>query len=323
MHKVRIALMSCLAALACARPQPDAPRATPPASPQGEPASMRAGREAFERQDWAGAAAAYQKALDEGFNSPLVHFRLGFALHVTGEVARALPHHIKAAHIAQPALRIDALYNIACAHALLGDPDKALASLQRAIDAGFVDKAQILNDSDLDSLRAEPEWMRLTESIGVGPRLFEQLDGLLGAWTPESPDTPGASTLEFTRHTAGASPIVCVSRKADGAGFTSLLMPDPVERRWTWTGGDGIGTLQMLSGEAGEGGLVLEGRTHCASGPGMFLRRTILLEAPERLRDRIEMSEDGEAWIEYRSSVMVRRAGPHPAAPETAPKKPE
>jgi tetratricopeptide (TPR) repeat protein/TolB-like protein len=49
------------------------------------------------------------------------------------------------------------LYNLACYHALAGDSDAALLSLQRALDQGFADYL-IATDSDLDSLRGLPEF---------------------------------------------------------------------------------------------------------------------------------------------------------------------
>jgi hypothetical protein len=54
-----------------------------------------------------------------------------------------------------------ALYNLACGHSLLGQKVEALAALERAIAAGFVDFAHIKTDTDLDPLRQEPGYARL------------------------------------------------------------------------------------------------------------------------------------------------------------------
>jgi len=53
-----------------------------------------------------------------------------------------------------------ALYNIACAYALMGEPDKAFDYLDRSIAAGFTDADHMEKDDDLKSLRGDPRWKR-------------------------------------------------------------------------------------------------------------------------------------------------------------------
>ncbi len=55
------------------------------------------------------------------------------------------------------------LYNEACSYALAGEPDKAIASLGEALDAGFRDKANFDKDTDLDSLRDRDDFKKLAE----------------------------------------------------------------------------------------------------------------------------------------------------------------
>lgn len=126
---------------------------------------VQAGHQAFGAQDFERAADEYAAALAAGADTPLIHFRYGYALHVTGRPREALPHHIKATNIEVPALRIDALYNAACACALLNRKAESLDWLSKAIDAGFKDLEQVKTDHDLDSLRNDPEFQRLLDSI--------------------------------------------------------------------------------------------------------------------------------------------------------------
>ncbi len=53
------------------------------------------------------------------------------------------------------------LYNMACAYSLLGNSDSAMTYLQRTIDAGFQDYDHLLQDSDLDPVRADARFPRL------------------------------------------------------------------------------------------------------------------------------------------------------------------
>jgi tetratricopeptide (TPR) repeat protein len=54
-------------------------------------------------------------------------------------------------------------YNEACAFALMKEPDKAIASLGDALDAGFNDLNQLDKDADLNSLRDRDDYKKLRE----------------------------------------------------------------------------------------------------------------------------------------------------------------
>ncbi len=57
------------------------------------------------------------------------------------------------------------LYNLACIHALAGDPDDALDCLEQAVAAGLTEKDWILNDGDLQSLHETPRFRTLVEGL--------------------------------------------------------------------------------------------------------------------------------------------------------------
>jgi tetratricopeptide (TPR) repeat protein len=52
-------------------------------------------------------------------------------------------------------------YNVACSHALLGQKDKAIASLERAISLGYSDLDWMARDEDLRLIRDDPRFLRL------------------------------------------------------------------------------------------------------------------------------------------------------------------
>ena len=83
---------------------------------------------------------------------PQSAFHLGYARHAQGRWAEALEAHVKAAE--SPAYRAKALYNAACAHALLGHADEAVEALTAAQAAGFLDLDLLKSDPDLESLRS-------------------------------------------------------------------------------------------------------------------------------------------------------------------------
>jgi hypothetical protein len=56
------------------------------------------------------------------------------------------------------------LYNLAIAHARLGDKRAAIDFLAKAIERGYRDIDRMLKDEDLASLRNEAGFKRLTEN---------------------------------------------------------------------------------------------------------------------------------------------------------------
>ncbi|HEV7241908.1 MAG TPA: M56 family metallopeptidase [Thermoanaerobaculia bacterium] len=57
-----------------------------------------------------------------------------------------------------------AYYNAACSYALIGDIDRSLAELDRAIDAGWDDFDHIADDSDFDPIRSDGRFRTMLES---------------------------------------------------------------------------------------------------------------------------------------------------------------
>ena len=56
-------------------------------------------------------------------------------------------------------------YNAACASARLGKPDAAYSYLFKAVDAGFLEKDQLKQDPDLETLRSGARWQAITDAI--------------------------------------------------------------------------------------------------------------------------------------------------------------
>jgi hypothetical protein len=57
------------------------------------------------------------------------------------------------------------LYNVACTYSLLGKKDEAISCIERAVDKGFGHKEWIDHDPDLNSLREDPRFKSISESI--------------------------------------------------------------------------------------------------------------------------------------------------------------
>ncbi len=293
-----------------------------PAPPSQQQADLAAGDAAFQRQDWPAAVEAYQRALASGMNHGLLHFRLGYALHVTGNPEEALEHHKNAVQLPLHALRIDALHNCACACALLGRKDEALGWLERAVDAGFVDLNQVRSDTDLDSLRADPRFIAIVAGIGKTPRLHQWMDFFIGEWTCRSAMGPGqepeeALTLTVERPLAQSQALVTTSVQSTRPGrpppaaphWTGLLYPDAAERVWKWTYA-GAGTLTVLTGERTETGMCFTGREVSPAGPGAHIRLTYTPRVDGSVLEVGETSDDGRTWRVHHEAEYAKKSVP-------------
>lgn len=85
-------------------------------------------------------------------------------------------------------------YNAACCHALGAEPDRAFASLQRAVDDGFRDGAHLANDPDLASLRTDPRWQPLVDVVTARAAEYRaKVNGeLADLYTADQADRAGA-----------------------------------------------------------------------------------------------------------------------------------
>jgi len=102
------------------------------------------------------AAAAWSAILEEDKDNGTAWFNLGYCLHVSGSLEKAIEVHRKAAEF--EGFKGIALYNLGCAYSLLGDSDNAFEALAASRNAGFDMSNNADGDSDLDSIRNDPRY---------------------------------------------------------------------------------------------------------------------------------------------------------------------
>jgi tetratricopeptide (TPR) repeat protein len=145
----------------------------------GSPDRVVADR-AWEAEDWKTAADQYEQMLRADPYNPTARFRRSYSLHEIFYEAleagsSASPITATTKQLAQVALdsydatldflelRDLAYYNIACIYARLGEADRAIEAIRKAIANG-ASISRIARDSDFESLKSDPRFARIVES---------------------------------------------------------------------------------------------------------------------------------------------------------------
>lgn len=116
--------------------------------------------------------AEIARGVAAGANAGFAYVRLGLPAMMRGDLPLAI--RLWQAGLAvepplAPELRRTILYNLACAHARLGQTEAALARLGQAIDLGFGDRAAIAADTDFASIADDARFRALLERVKVEP----------------------------------------------------------------------------------------------------------------------------------------------------------
>ncbi len=113
--------------------------------------------------DFAKAAEVLEQVVELTPEDGDAWFHLGYCLHMQGQLDKAIVAHKKAIELDGNA--ITATYNLACAYSLKNDAEKAISTLQDAIERGFRERSQVDNDSDFDNVRDNEKFQELIETI--------------------------------------------------------------------------------------------------------------------------------------------------------------
>ena len=102
-------------------------------------------------------------------------------------------------------------YNLACAHAMAGNPDAACHALDQAIELGFAQTQLLAHDSDLESLRALPRFQAIlakAKDMG-GPcdrdENYRRFDFWIGEWSVEGAGGQEVGTNTIRRASEGCA----------------------------------------------------------------------------------------------------------------------
>ena len=186
--------------------------------------------DAYAAENWAGAAAGYERLLAEDGENGRYWYRLAVSLRHLEQFGGAGDALATAARYGVPPSYVEV--ERARLHLAQGEPQLAIASIAAAVDAGYGADA-LANDTDLAALRSHSRWeaviaeaRRKSEPCNYDPR-FREFDFWVGEWEVTTADGAVAGTNRISREELGCTLIERWSGASGGTG-TSLNYFDPV-----------------------------------------------------------------------------------------------
>ena len=159
---------------------------------------------AYEAKNWERAAKLYEELSKEMTTPPpRVWLRLGAAMRSLGRYEEALAAFEKAG---QSGAGLFGEYGKAAVYVALNQPEKAFASLDKAVQQGYADPDALTSDPDLSVLRNDPRFARIIEQAKKNQRPCaytpenRQFDFWLGEWnvsTTQAAVPSGNSKIEL------------------------------------------------------------------------------------------------------------------------------
>lgn len=124
------------------------------------PSRLDAAQEHLQAGEFAEAARLFEAEIAEDPPAAFAWNQLGYCRLSLGDAAGAIEAFQASAEY--PNTRQTALYNLACAHSIVGSVEEGVGALQGAIRAGFSDYDLIESDTDLANLRDHPRFAEIT-----------------------------------------------------------------------------------------------------------------------------------------------------------------
>jgi hypothetical protein len=172
------------------------------ASKMNEP-TMDQANQLYSAKNWSAAAPAFETITRAEPANALAWLRLGVSRHKLAQYAAAVEayKHIES----DPQIGPSALYREAASLAKLNRNQEAIASLDKAVDAGLAQPGTFQQDADLASLRDEPGFKAVIEKADTIAHPcahhaeYRQFDFWIGEWdvvTTQGHNPAGTSSIQ-------------------------------------------------------------------------------------------------------------------------------
>lgn len=258
------------------------------------------GAELARTRQWAEALPLFTEIVRLEPSNAGAWIRLGECRHFTGNFNGALEAWTKSIELRDHPV---ARYDMACAHARLGNEAAALDALERAVALGFSDANTMRTDTDLESLRDEPRFKAALEKVAAAPKAplaspeARGFDFWIGDWNVTDTNGNQAGTSRVEKILNG---FVLQENwtSASGGNGKSWNTYDPNSKRWRQHWVDDSGRVVDYVDGVREGNhLTVTTRQSGADGRTVLNRMTFFDIDPTHVRQLGETSADeGATW---------------------------
>jgi hypothetical protein len=264
---------------------------------------------AFQAQDWPAAAAAYQTLAAQEPGNGQYWYRLGVTRLSQQQYAQAVEALRKSQEIGFAPVFTQ--YNLAAAHAQLGQSDEALAALDQLARSGVNLLQRLRDDADFASLRADPRFEATLTEMDRTARpchydaQHQAFDFWVGVWDVFNPAGQQVGTNTIEKILDGCVLLEHWTSRAASTG-KSFNYIDKADGKWRQLWVDSSGNNTLYVGTFRDGSLVYE-TTNMAPGPP-HLRMTFTPLPDGRVRQFIEQTTDGgQTWTVFFDGYYARK----------------
>lgn len=309
-----IGLLACLGVFAAGVMRPLA--GVRAAQPDPIATEYERGVSALRAQRWDEAIAAFEDVVRERPQHAAAWFQLALAVHSSGDFERALALHERAATF--PGNRATALYNLACASAMLGRSDDAFAALRRAADAGFSNAEHAKSDPDLASLRADARFQGMLDQMRSPDRTL--LRFWVGEWDVYDAAT-GARAGENTFTLRNGDLFILEQwRDTQGGSGESFNYYDPAMGKWKQVWADANGVVEFVGTREGDGVLFEGERLVPGAAAPVLNRMHVRPIGAGRVRQTGSLWDDkSQSWAPRYDLIYVPRGEAYEPGPGKQP----
>jgi tetratricopeptide (TPR) repeat protein len=267
-----------------------------------------AAADAYQKQDWKAAAAAYEAIVKVEEKNAGAHYRLGVSYLTLNEVAKSA-RHLEAAMAISP----NSVFALALAraHARSGDKDKAYAVFEQSLKLGGIPAESLNDEKDFAAMKTEAkfaEYVKRLDALAVPCRSrpeFRQFDFWIGEWLPKNAQgvTVGTSSIQLIL----SSCIIFENWETPASAGKSFNLYDVRDGKWHQTWVDNRGLMTHYVGGLVDGKMVLDS-VSTQNGQKTIARMTFSKLPNGDVRQHGENStDDGKTWTTSFDFIYVRK----------------
>lgn len=272
------------------------------------PEMRTAANDAYQKQDWKTAAAAYEGIVKVEEKNAGANYRLGLSYLNLNDTAKAAKYLEAAMAISPNSVFALAL---ARAEARAGQTEKVYAVFERSLKVGGIAAESLNDEKDFAAIKSEAkfaDYVKKLDAIAVPCRArpeFRQFDFWIGEWLPKNAQglTVGTSSIQLILSNC----IIFENWETPVSAGKSFNVFDVRDGKWHQTWVDNRGLITHYVGGLIDGKMVLDSET-VQNGVKTIARMTYSKLDNGDVRQHGENSSDGgKTWTTSFDFIYVRK----------------